>query len=66
MASHGPRRPPAKDVTVTANQHPPSGGMTCAPATGRHGEPGKDKDDVAVENIHIYVYITCKRGIDEC
>ena len=23
MASHGPRRPPAKDVTVTANRRPP-------------------------------------------
>ena len=43
MASHGPRRPPAKDVTVTANRRPPSGGVTCAPATGRRGEPSKGK-----------------------
>ena len=36
-ASHGPRRPPAKDVTVTANRRPPPSGVTCAPATGRRG-----------------------------
>ena len=41
-ASRGPRRPPAKDVTVTADD-PPSSGVTWAQATGRRWEPGKGK-----------------------
>ena len=41
---HGDLRA-AEDVTVTVppTGDPPSGGVTCAPATGRRGEPGKGK-----------------------
>jgi hypothetical protein len=42
-----------KDVAVTARRQPatpPLSGVTCAPATGRRGEPGTGKDKSKTDN----------------